>query len=1233
MGQFDTQITKIREALDSDTSTAFTQTSSAPVVPATPSKAARVPSVPATKDADGIMVGGAAGMVLEDNAAETYGLKQSPEQNAGGRKPIALSRLANRKANRIRTTGGNPTRIKDRLEEARKNLATTDMRVNAEGEAYEKPETKIGRPAPVIAGTHPAPTRRPKGKAGKPLQGPFISAEDAANAMDPGKAEREAKRRVEFAQETERNTLLANESEINAKEEASGSTTRVKNGVTYDLADREAEAATAASSVRPTGDTYFKAKLDKQKRPVLKPGPDRETTYTVNGKSYTKTSKTWEPAGKNVAIKEQVAPSTFDADLEGITSGRSKLGKTQEDAIKNGTPYESPIPASTTPAKTKEELINAQLGPKQDNPEARIKAESSFGKSEGVSSVVSTAAELASQEGEAGLSDTSGLSTKADEANPAEYQDNYVDKRPTSPTNQAESIELDPDSEEWQAADEESTYKVIDTPRDRAENEREQSTRKAALEYEKKQKKLNRTRGPRKEKRLDAEGNVIPDEVDRGPNFKTEYEDPLDEQGNVKPAYDDPNSPNSTTMREVPVPKNLKIERLEEPVPNIGSEPDASGTAGAERGRRAQAGTDILEQGVSTQMRGPKTKVVEGRIDRVPKAVIDNGRTVPTKSGNVIPMRAFEDTSAPGGEAVTYAEVVKSADGKPLSDDERFKQAQKSTSVVPGKAKNAKKKAGVLDPGGRPTGATAGRDEYQITADAARKAKFAAKLGDDYEDTTYSKEVENTAMDMAMRPEEEGGVIKNAGDLDNPDIMTGTGMRQHRAKAFVLHKTGGISDAAEERLDTVAGGPRNSPTNITAIQGMHDDLKAEEKFHATKNPGTGITYSMDDSGDNRLDADKVHFRAKNGALVPLSEVNHPDHPLPGGKGTLEGSHIFKGGIPNPKEPGTFIAFTGHQGWHPTPGVTHPQTGKQITLLEKHSIPTGAIHEGEVIRAAVEKGKSLTQTRKDLYAGEDNDLGFEPAARSPIKGASRKKHEEITNTLVADLENSGVPAPAGPSSAWPRNSDIPAGGVTDPDAPVAPATSVIRPEGSTTAGVTVEKGDSRELASGGYIMSQGNRLPNDEEAALKTKAGKYGVKGARKIARTAAEKVKAATPKMFTPGEFVYHPKHGVGTVVSHGLVIGGTGQTTATVKFGEKEKTFTGDNIHTHVTDKQGKTTKNQELSRFTPSTRGAAVTHKQHGTGTVLGYSSNHDGSGKTHVKFDSGSTKAIADTNKLEY
>jgi hypothetical protein len=1163
MGQFDKQKEEMKAALLTDPDLAFTtQISDKPEIPATPFKAARIPAVPNT----------APGMVIEDDAAETYGVKQKPETLAGGRKPIALSRLAKSKADRIRTTGGNNSRITSNLDKARKNLSTTTMRLTSTGEAYEEPETKIGRPAPVIAGTHPAPVRRPKGKAGAPLKGPLISAD--ADQRKSGEVRRQGRIRLEAKRQERASTaqdMLSGEAAFNANEESSGSTLRSKNGVTYDLADREAEATRAAATAKPTGESFFKPKLDKQKRPVIKKGPDKNVEYTFKGKTYTKTVSTSVLAGKNVPIKEETEPSTFDADLEKATSENNVIPK---------------APVIPKP-KPEEESDNRP------------------------SSVVSTADELRSQstkkDKEPGLS--SGTDSK-DIDNPE--GDAYQ-----PPADQAESIELDPDSEEGQAAAEEAKYKVKDTPRDRAENEREQTTRKAALEYEKAQKKLNKTRGPRKEKRLDAEGNVIPDEVDRGPNFKTQYEDPLDEQGNVKPAYNDPNYPNSTTMREVPVPKNLLKESVEEPIPSIGSQPDDRGTGGAERARRAQAGTDILEHGVGSQMKGPKTKIVEGRIDRVPKAVIDNGRTVPTKSGKVIPMRAFEDTSAPGEEAITYNEVVQNeSSGKPLSDDERFAAAQKQTSTT---------KTGVYTSANRAKAASAGRDEFQQVSDAARLSKFKTKLGDDYEDTRYDQKVKDTAMAIAMRE----GTIKNAGDLDNPEIMSGTGMRQHTAKAFVLHKTGGASDASEEKLDVVAGGPRGSHVNNTAIQGMHDTLKAEEKFHASKTPGTGVTYSMDDSGDNKLDADKVHFRAKNGALVPLSEINHPDHPLPGGKGYVEGSHVFKGGRPNPKAPGKFVAFEGHQGWHPTPGITHPETGKQITLLEKHSIPTGSKHEGEIIRDAVSAGESLSATRKKLLSGQDTDLGFEKAERAPVKGASRKKHEEITNTLNSDLENSGVPVtsstmPAsGPvNGPWPKPEETP--------------TFIPRTQESMTAGVTVEQGAAAGLARGGQIMSQGNRLPTTgprSETALKAEAGKLGVKGSRKIARAAAEKVQSITPKMFTPGESVYHPKHGVGTVVSHGLVMGGTGQTTATVKFGEKEKTFTGDNLHTHVTDKQGKTTKNQELSRFTPTTLPTAVTHKQHGTGTVVGYSSNHDGSGKTHIKFDSGSTKAIADTNKLEY
>lgn len=1177
MGQFDKIRAKLVQAPNAALQGDFpldesNQISQEAIRPATSTRAATIPPS-ATRP----------GYVVQEN----LGSERSAEATQGGApaKPEDLSATlasydikrvgaAKRRAATREATSG-------RIKEMSEGLASTTKRLDPKtGEVYDTVDTGEGDyRAPAKAspkslllskGTVP-PKRRPLPEGVAPLSGKLISAQDAELAMDPRKNLRRAKLAVNTRRQADREDMLAGERDFNAKQESSGSTLRSKNGVTYDLADRTAEAAEAAKSAVPTGETFFSPELDKQKRPVFKRAADKPVEYTINGKKYTKNVAAWEPAGKTVDITKETKPSTFDADLEKAASENNV------------------IPKSTIPSTTSSDA-------ESDNR---------------VSSIISTADELRSQstktDKEQGLS--SGTDSK-DIDNPE--GDAY---EPSSMESRTE--EYDPESKEGQEAAETAKYEgVKDTPRDRAEAEREQSVRKAALEYEKKQKEKNRKRGPRKPKRLDAEGNVIPEEVDRGPNFKSQYEDPLDEQGNVKPEYNDmENHPErTTTMREIPKPKNLKVEAIEDEVASIGSEATPRGTAAVERGRRAQAGSDILEHGVSKQMQGAKTQVVEGRWDRVPKAIDNNGRVVPTKSGNVIPMRAFEDTSAPGSEAITYKEAEKSADGTPLSDDERFKQANKNRTAVT--------KTGVVNPGSSPAGATAGRNEYQSASDAARRAKFEAKLGDDNVDTRYEKKVHDTAVDIAMRE----GTIKNAGDLDNPDVMTGTGMKQHIAKAYVLHSTGGASDAAEENLDKVTGGPRGSATNTTAIAGMHDTLKDEERFHATKMPGTGVTYSMDDSGQNKIDPEKAHFRAKNGAIVPFSEINHPDHPLKGGTGVLEGSAVpFVGGVP--KAGGGLTPINMHEGWHPTTGFIHPETGKRITLFEKSHVPENAVHEAHVIREAVKTGNSLNITRKNLYAGEDTGMALPgggevtAAAPAPIKGASRKKHAEIASTLAADLEKSGVAAPITPMgpaelpaqrSAWPRVA--------------APETSVIRPETETGEG-----GQARGEAVGGQILSQ-DRLPNKEERRQKASANKLGVTGERSVRQEAIAKEKASVAPMFKPGESVYHPKHGVGTIVSHGIDMGGKGTTTAVVKFGEKEKTFTGDNIHTHVSDAKGKTTRGQELSRYTPATTPTPVTHKQHGSGSVLGYISNTDGSGKTHVKFDSGSTKAVTD-NKIEF
>lgn len=62
-----------------------------------------------------------------------------------------------------------------------------------------------------------------------------------AEIMNPGKAARDAKYAADSATESTRQDMLSGESAFNAKERASGSTTRSVNGITYDTAERKAE--------------------------------------------------------------------------------------------------------------------------------------------------------------------------------------------------------------------------------------------------------------------------------------------------------------------------------------------------------------------------------------------------------------------------------------------------------------------------------------------------------------------------------------------------------------------------------------------------------------------------------------------------------------------------------------------------------------------------------------------------------------------------------------------------------------------------------------------------------------------------------------------------------------------------------------------------------------------------------------------------------------------------------
>ena len=1209
------------------------------IEPATPDKAAKIPSVPGKRP----------GMVL----SEDFTSPRSEENLQGGQAPVALPVTAGRKAKSFlklsNAAGRAQTKLSDKVERARQisGLKTTSMRLDEKtGEAYDTEDVKPdkARPAPVIAGTHP----RPLNTSAKPTDweeipvDPYL-AEKAAKNMNPGSKQRARREKVQASIQKKHDTYTAGELEFNANQSEldkkiseskegkgnrarrrAGSTLRSENGITYDILDRKAEEV-ASDATRPVTGTVQVPVLDKQKRPVIASDP-KDASYKINGKTFKKTVNIGKPVTKPVeTYGAPKKPFTFDEDLNKAVSENDVIPASPR-APKDTAEGEDYRPSSIIP--TQNELKDLELAPLESG-------ENASGQYDEANPVAPTAPK------------------KSERPDSIEYADTKEGKAAAKQ-----------DAEDQKGKDavpgEETEPVSNENPREKEVREAEESIRKGASEYEAKEKKNNGKRGPLpqptddfgtpishaenralktttmrmdpktgkaystdpadadfrdpkaeaadKEAKLlkkypttmarDEKGNAY-DKEDVMPEG---YEDPLDEQGNVKPAYRDPNSPLSTTMRPITEP-NPKANT--ETIQNIGESPRVGGAAGIERSRRIQVGSDILkEKTVSAQLKDYQpivTGATEGAWNRMPSVPAPKADT-PRDMTGVIPQRAFEDNSAPGEEAITYNEAVAKASGDTLSDDERTRQANKAKAPQTG--------TGPYDFATRPAGATAGRTPEQQAADLERRKKFESKFGGEMKDTRYAGEVYDTAKLLAAN----AGVVKNIDEFDNPSDAVRIGMQPHIAKAHLLHETGDSSPEAIAKLDTVAGGPAGTARNLTAIAGMSSTLKDEDTFNKTKEPGTGVTYSMDGTGTNHLDPEVVKFRAKNGALVPLSEVNHPDHPLPGGKGTLEGSAVpAVGGVPDPRNPGRLIAIPAkHHGWHPN-SYKNPD-GSELKILEHNTVPAGFVHHAEVIRGAISAGKSLTQQMRDVYSGNvhenmtlDDGTPVQAATgpRFNTSNGSRKRIKKIATDLADTQSTAG----------------------TDATSETGEEESSSTSEGlyKSAAQVKSQRIFSPELGPEGRSMTP-------EEKGLGAKLPK-GVKGARELSKKAAGIEAAAAPKMFTPGESVFHPKHGVGTVVSHNLDFGTPGNTTAVVKFGDKEKTFNGDNLHTHITDKQGKTTKNQELSRFTPSTTPTAVTHKQHGTGTVLGYSSNHDGSGKTHVKFDSGATKAISDSNKLDF
>jgi hypothetical protein len=140
------------------------------------------------------------------------------------------------------------------------NLKTTTMRLNEQtGEAYDSSEVVPAKANPVsnlLSKGYVKPTGQDPDFTPTPVTDTQVS-----EISRPGGALTDQKNAAKSAQESERQDLLSGENAFNARETASGSTTRSLNGVTYDVADRRAEvmAATGGAGDYGTYDDDLKA--------------------------------------------------------------------------------------------------------------------------------------------------------------------------------------------------------------------------------------------------------------------------------------------------------------------------------------------------------------------------------------------------------------------------------------------------------------------------------------------------------------------------------------------------------------------------------------------------------------------------------------------------------------------------------------------------------------------------------------------------------------------------------------------------------------------------------------------------------------------------------------------------------------------------------------------------------------------------------------------------------------
>ena len=570
--------------------------------------------------------------------------------------------------------------------------------------------------------------------------------------------------------------------------------------------------------------------------------------------------------------------------------------------------------------------------------------------------------------------------------------------------------------------------------------------------------------------------------------------DPWDAEGNVKPYFNDfENHPElTTTIREKEVTEKERnfLKEKGRLAGFVGKDPEESTLHDVpasssdldldlEQGDVYEAGSNTLKNDVNLGQQMKRYKVyAEGNTVRL--GAYDKPK-VNVKKAN--PIRDLYETSSEE-EPKDFKDVIGDKKGNPITTDEaRQKAAQE--------ARGPKTGTHVLVPGDLARPAQVGPSEEQAGVAASKRAAMANKFGEDYKDTRQ----EDSTIDRAKAIAARDSFATKREHLDSPTWWNGPKGKLVTAKAKLLGHFGMGDDASEEKFDTALGGRSTGEKHNTKVEnqimGMYENLKNSED-HA-KDKSFSFKDGKEVSNDPNLK--EAHFRTSNGAVVPMSQTNHPEHPLKGGNGTLTGSlaplKVVDNGVVKNKHRGWSVSTVGDKRiFEKNPDTV---SGTPMSEIDKQGIENGLGPEAHLKNVMAGKETGVTINGKDTaqIAAERKDSESE-ASRDASGGKANSIAAQIqtaSEQIHDKMNKAGVPVSA-PSQGLSQSAPAAAA-----NAPLVENHGLIPRD--LTAGVPTISTDEIKASKEGKVTRTNAKKPSfklidnptpDEQNAAKTARG-------------------------------------------------------------------------------------------------------------------------------------------------